>query len=76
MNKHKFSPDKGGSQEVLNPNESTNNRKKLVASNADYYSEWAIETCTIEKPKSKKFGNPAKPASDNAFQTANSDQYY
>jgi len=72
----KFRENKGIKQVDLNSNELKTSHKKMVTSTADFYSEWAIEKCSIEKPKSKKFGNSAESTSVNAYQTTNYDQYY
>jgi len=74
--RYKYKDDKGVSHADLSQNELNNNHKKVVASNADYYSEWAIEKCDIEKPKSKKSRNSAEYTSVNNCQTTNYDQYY
>jgi hypothetical protein len=72
----KFRQDKGVSQADITPDKSNKNHKKVVASNADFFSEWAIEKCTIKIPKPKKGGNSAEPASDNTSQTTYYNQYY
>ena len=72
----KFRQDTKVSDAELNSNELLNNQKKRVATNADYYSEWAVENCSVEKPKSKKPVNSAEPASGFTYQTSNSEQYY
>jgi hypothetical protein len=74
--RYKYKQDKGVSQADLTPQELINDHKKVVESNADYYSEWAIEKCTIEKPKSRKSGKYPQSTSDSAYQTNNYDQYF
>jgi hypothetical protein len=74
--RYKYKQDKGVSQADLTPVDLINDHKKVVASNADYYSEWAIEKCAVEKPKSEKSGNSAEYTSVNNCQTTNYDQYY
>lgn len=54
---NKFRQDKGVSQEEIDLHGSQNKHKKLVASNADFYTEWTTEKTPIEKPKSGTFKN-------------------
>lgn len=74
--RYKYKQDKENSQADIKSNELNNNPKKLVASNADYYSEWAVEKCSIEKPKQKKNRHSSEPASGIDYLPTNHDQYY
>jgi len=72
----KFRQEKGVSQADITQNKSNNTHKIEVASNADFFSEWAIEKCTIKIPKPKKGGNSAEPSSDITSQSTYYNQYY
>lgn len=74
--RYKYKQEKGVSQADLTPEELNNDHKKEVESNADYYSEWAIEKCSFEKPKSRKSGKSPQSTSDSTYQTENYDQYF
>jgi len=54
---NKFRQEMEVSQADLNSQESQNKKKKLVASSADFYTEWATEKTSIEKSKSGSFEN-------------------